>query len=247
MSKWTKLLIGGAVTSLLAWGSHAATGDRFVKTLDSDASQALAGTGIEGTSVAIGKGGALSRVAVMSGDLNEADRAKAEAAVLAANPGITTVVWDNNSEGDAGDETGTGDAADAKTQAAVIDCQGGIDEAVAGKSINFRSGSAYMPDASLAIVSEVADALKACDGLKVAIGGHTDATGGSQINQNLSQGRADAVAAALSERGVAADRITAKGFGSSQLKVPGDGANEANRRIEFTVSGGSAATAEGGE
>ncbi|MXO89471.1 OmpA family protein [Pontixanthobacter aquaemixtae] len=233
MSKWVKLLIGGGITSLLAWGSHAATGERFVEGLGSDASQALAATGIEGASVEMKTAGALTRTAILFGDLSDADRAKAEQAVLASNPAISSVVWASDREdGEAGGEA---------SQAAVADCQKNVDEAIAGKTINFKSGSAYMPDSSLAIVTEVADVLKACEGLSVAVGGHTDATGSAEVNNNLSQGRADAVAAALTERGIAADRISAKGFGSSNLKVPGDGANEANRRIEFTVSGTAAA------
>ena len=252
MSKWAKLLIGGAVTSLLAWGSHAAISERFVDGLGADANQALTGAGIEGASVKMDTDGALSRVAVLSGDLSEEDRAKAEDAILASNPGISSVVWadgdaDSRSSAGAGDASTDGEggaAMDAETQAAVIDCQGNVDEAIAGKSINFKSGSSYMPDSSLAIVGEVADVLKTCEGLRVAIGGHTDATGSAEVNQNLSQGRADAVAAALIESGVAADRITAKGFGSSQPKVEGDGANQANRRIEFTVSGLSSAAEE---
>ena len=249
MTKWTKLLIGGAVTSLLAYGAHAAGGERFVNGIGERAQTALTDDGVAGVTMEMKTAPSLSRTVVLSGDVDDAMRAKAEAAALAV-PGVSSVVWAD------GSATGVGDGAegevDAETQAAVAQCQTGVDAAIAEKSINFRSGSTFMPESSLAVVTEVADALKGCDGLNVAVGGHTDATGSAEVNQNLSQGRADAVAAALTERGIAADRITATGFGSTKLKVPGDGANEANRRIEFTVSGAGAVTAgsattEGGE
>ncbi len=241
MSKWTKLLIGGAITSLLAWGAHATSGQNFIDSLGNGAGDAISASGVEGVTAAMDDSGSLNRVVVLSGDVDEAARAQAEEAALAV-PGVSAVRWAGE---DAAADTGAGDGEDAATQAAVTECQTGVDEAIAGKSINFRSGSAYMPDSSLTIVDEVAEALKACDGLSVAIGGHTDATGSAEVNQNLSQGRADAVAAALTERGVAADRITATGFGSSKPKVEGTGteANDANRRIEFTVSGSAKADA----
>lgn len=253
MTKLAKLLIGGAATSLLAWGAHATGGETFVAGLGDNASAAASATGIEGASVAMDSGVALSRVALLSGDMDDAARAELENAVLAV-PGIASVKWADGSATGAGSANGSGDGSsdgageDAVTAAAVTECQIGVDAAIAEKSINFRSGSTFMPDSSLAVVTEVADALKDCGGLTVSVGGHTDATGSAEVNQNLSQGRADAVAAALTERGIAGDRITATGFGSTRLKVPGDGANKANRRIEFTVSGAAAsATTEGGK
>lgn len=245
MNAFTKLLIGGAATSLLAWGAHAAGGERYIAGLGEGATTALAGTDVEGVTVAMATEPALSRVAVLSGEgLTDEQRAAAEAAVRGVD-GVSGVRWAGEGDKSA---SGGGAQGETATAAAVTECQTGVDAAIAEKSINFRSGSAFMPESSLAVVTEVADALKDCDGLNVAVGGHTDATGSAEVNQNLSQGRADAVAAALTERGIAADRITATGFGSTKLKVPGDGANEANRRIEFTVSGAAAsATTEGGE
>lgn len=248
MNKWVKLLIGGAGTSLLAWGAHATGGQNYVAGLGERSAQALSAAGIDGVTLDDpAQYSPLSRVMVLSGEgLSAEQRAAAEKAVLAVS-GVSAVRWAGASADD-GLSKPMSKPGDAATAEAVSSCQGGVDEAVAGKSINFNSGSTYMPDASLAIVSEVADVLKACEGLSVTIGGHTDATGSAEVNQNLSQGRADAVAAALTERGVAADRITATGFGSAQPKVEGDGANAANRRIEFTISSsgsGPAAPAKG--
>ena len=249
MTKFMKLLVGGVATSLLAWGAHAVGGEKYVSSLGDNASAALAKAGIEGVSVDDpAQYNPLSRIMVLSGEgLSAEQRAAAEKAVRAV-PGVAGVRWAGDAETAADADAGTGDA---PSQAAIDQCQGKVDAVMKGETITFRSGSAFMPDSSLAIVDTVAAALKECDGMAVAVGGHTDSTGSAAVNQSLSQGRADAVAAALAERGIDAKRITAKGFGSSQPKVPGDGANEANRRIEFTLSGAgspaAAAPQEGGE
>jgi outer membrane protein OmpA-like peptidoglycan-associated protein len=67
--------------------------------------------------------------------------------------------------------------------------------------------------------------------------GHTDITGGDGINESLSRRRAEAVRAALIQRGVAPSRIIAAGYGSAQPL--GDNATEdgraMNRRIEIRI------------
>ncbi len=66
-------------------------------------------------------------------------------------------------------------------------------------------------------IAEVAKLMQEYPTAKVEIQGHTDSTGSDRINNPLSQARADAVAAVLvNEYGISADRITAKGYGSSQ-------------------------------
>ncbi|MCB2089234.1 MAG: OmpA family protein [Sphingomonadaceae bacterium] len=247
MNGFGKFLVGAAATSLLAWGAHAVGGESYIDSIGTNATSALQGAGLDGVT-AIMPSEPLSRVVVLKGDVDDATREKAEAAVLAV-PGVSRVMWDSDYEngafGDrAADAAATGETA---SEAEVATCQGNLDELMASKVINFRSGSAYMPESSLVVVDEVASALKGCDGMAIAVGGHTDATGSAEINQQLSQERADAVAAALAERGVDAARITATGYGSSKPKVPGDGANEANRRIEFTLGNTAAPAAEGGE
>lgn len=73
---------------------------------------------------------------------------------------------------------------------------------------------------------------------EVLLGGHTDSIGSAEYNLALSQKRADAVKRALIVRGVAADRITAKGFGESQPIADNMVAagREQNRRVVASVS-----------
>lgn len=244
MTKFGKFLVGAAVTSLLAWGAHAMTGRDYIDRLGSDGTGALSAGGFDGVTLAMASD-PLARVAVLSGISDPDARARAEAAVLAV-PGIASVRW-------ADGEVVSAPVADAPSEPAtaqeVTACQDNIDGLMAGKVINFASGSATIAADGLAVVSEVAEALSGCDGMAIAVGGHTDATGSAEVNQRLSKERADSVAAALAERGIAAERITATGYGSAQPVMEGTGAaaNAANRRIEFDLSTSAAAAAPTGE
>ena len=76
-------------------------------------------------------------------------------------------------------------------------------------------------------------------GLKLEVEGHTDSTGSDELNQTLSEKRADAVRAYLVQQGLAADSITAKGFGKTLPIADNSTAagRQKNRRVELVVSG----------
>ncbi|MCY3844097.1 MAG: OmpA family protein [Acidobacteria bacterium] len=81
------------------------------------------------------------------------------------------------------------------------------------------------------VASALADA-RLADGL-VTIEGHTDATGSEAYNRRLSGQRATAVTSYLVQRGVAARRLTAVGFGEERPLTgyaPTDGRQ---RRVEI--------------
>ena len=65
-----------------------------------------------------------------------------------------------------------------------------------------------------------------------------DATFSDATNQTLSQGRAQAVVAYLTSRGVAAGRAPARGYGETRPAGTNDtpDGRQANRRVEFRVT-----------
>lgn len=81
--------------------------------------------------------------------------------------------------------------------------------------------------------------------LKIEIGGHTDTRGDATENQQLSEGRANAVKNYLIEQGIDALRLTSKGYGESQPKISDEEianlktstaqekAHQQNRRTEY--------------
>ena len=79
--------------------------------------------------------------------------------------------------------------------------------------------------------------LKAQPAVKVFIVGHTDNVGGLDANVKLSQGRAQAVVAALTQRGIAANRLAAHGnanYAPVASNASEDGRAK-NRRVEMVL------------
>jgi outer membrane protein OmpA-like peptidoglycan-associated protein len=76
-------------------------------------------------------------------------------------------------------------------------------------------------------------------GLHLAVEGHTDSTGSDELNMKLSDQRANAVRDYLISQGLAADTITAQGFGKTMPVADNSTAagRQKNRRVEIIVSG----------
>lgn len=103
------------------------------------------------------------------------------------------------------------------------------------QGVNFETGKAVLTAESQAILDPVAASLVANPEVRVEVGGHTDNTGSAATNTRLSQQRAAAVRQYLIDRGVAADRLTARGYGPSQPVAPNTTADgrAQNRRVEL--------------
>ena len=77
---------------------------------------------------------------------------------------------------------------------------------------------------------------------KVEVEGFTDSQGTDDYNLQLSQKRADAVASAITQRGIEAQRVRARGYGE-EFPVAGNdnaGSRQRNRRVEVVISNGNA-------
>jgi outer membrane protein OmpA-like peptidoglycan-associated protein len=104
------------------------------------------------------------------------------------------------------------------------------------EGVNFETGKSVLTPESETILNGVAESLVANDSIRVQVTGHTDITGSLALNRRLSRSRADAVRTYLISRGVAEDRLTARGFGPDQpvaSNKTADGRAQ-NRRVELT-------------
>lgn len=103
--------------------------------------------------------------------------------------------------------------------------------------ITFENGSAVLTPEGQAAVAEAAEILRANPAVVVRIEGHTDGSGSAESNLALSQARARSVMDSLMVLGIAAERLSATGFGETRPKVP-DTTEEnraVNRRVEFII------------
>ncbi len=101
--------------------------------------------------------------------------------------------------------------------------------------ITFDYDSDRIRSASIPDVNELGKAVlnPQLANARLLVNGHTDAAGGADYNQNLSERRAMAIRAYLVERfGVAPERLIAIGYGKERLKNTADPLAEENRRVE---------------
>jgi len=104
-------------------------------------------------------------------------------------------------------------------------------------AIQFASGSAQILPESAEILDQAAEILNSDPSIVIEIGGHTDSVGSSESNQKLSEDRAKAVDAALTERGVT-NETSPRGYGEQRLAKNPESTDEdraTNRRIEFRI------------
>jgi outer membrane protein OmpA-like peptidoglycan-associated protein len=127
----------------------------------------------------------------------------------------------------------------------VAACQKAFNDTMAGRTINFTTGSAVINDNSRSLLNALTGIATACKTHTIEVGGHTDTVGLPENNQRLSQSRAEAVKAFWVDAGVAATTLSAVGYGEGKLKeaTADQTENAANRRIEFTVTDMAAAAA----
>jgi outer membrane protein OmpA-like peptidoglycan-associated protein len=102
-------------------------------------------------------------------------------------------------------------------------------------AITFDTGKATIKDESTPIIEQMVELMQTNADLKVEIQGHTDNVGKPEANKKLSEDRANAVKKALVDRGIAADRMSAIGYGDTK-PVADNNTEEGraqNRRVEL--------------
>ncbi len=110
-----------------------------------------------------------------------------------------------------------------------------------GQRIRFEVDRAHIREESHGILNEVGRVLEENPDLRIRVEGHTDTTGESAYNMQLSDDRAAAVVEYLTDYGIDADRLESEGFGDTQPIA--DNATEEgraqNRRVQFEIIGAS--------
>ena len=101
--------------------------------------------------------------------------------------------------------------------------------------------SAIRADAGM-VLDRLVGFLNEYPNIKVELGSHTDARGSDSYNKELSQDRANAAVAYIVRKGINKNRITAKGYGESQLRNQcrnnvscTEEAHQLNRRTEIKI------------
>ena len=114
-----------------------------------------------------------------------------------------------------------------------------ITAAVSSKSyhVEFETGSAVIRPESYKMLDEIFESAVVAEGLKLGVYGHTDNVGSDAVNIPLSERRANAVREYLLTRGLSANRVETKGYGSDKpiadnSTIEGRGRN---RRVEIVL------------
>jgi len=113
------------------------------------------------------------------------------------------------------------------------------DQIVINERIEFDTGKSKIKSVSDPLLDTIAQVMKDHPEIKkVEIQGHTDNQGAAALNRNLSNARAKAVMKALEKRGIAAGRMTAKGYGPDKPIASNDTdeGRQANRRVQFQIT-----------
>jgi outer membrane protein OmpA-like peptidoglycan-associated protein len=114
-----------------------------------------------------------------------------------------------------------------------------IGSKIALRNIFFDIGKSTLRPESNTELDRLVKLMKDVPTLKIEISGHTDNTGSATINESLSQSRAEAVVTYLATKGIVANRMTSKGYGSSKPIATNatEEGRQLNRRTEFEIKG----------
>jgi len=127
-----------------------------------------------------------------------------------------------------------GNMVDVNSIKTALDTEGKL--AVYG--ITFETGSATIQSSSNAVLDEIVSYLNTYSSVKLYVVGHTDNVGDYSSNMTLSDKRANAVVAYLTQKGVSASRLKAVGVGPAAPVASNktDKGRAKNRRVELVLN-----------
>lgn len=106
------------------------------------------------------------------------------------------------------------------------------------KSIGFASGKADLPSTSKPMLDKVAGIAQQLNSSEVVVEGHTDSVGSAEVNNAISQKRAESVVSYLSEEGLTKSSLQAVGYGY-QKPLTSNKTKEGraqNRRVDVWIT-----------
>jgi outer membrane protein OmpA-like peptidoglycan-associated protein len=103
--------------------------------------------------------------------------------------------------------------------------------------VEFETGTAELKEVSHSLLNEVVGVMLDAPDIRLAVHGHTDSRGAAAYNRDLSQRRAQAVVKYLTDKGIAFERLEARGFGPDKPigSNDTDEGRARNRRVEFKI------------
>ncbi|MBX3016396.1 MAG: OmpA family protein [Bdellovibrionaceae bacterium] len=105
------------------------------------------------------------------------------------------------------------------------------------KKMDFAVGKSEVPSSSFELLKKIQDVIAAVPAQNIVVEGHTDSTGSKQINEKLSQARADSVKSYFENQAEVEAPIEAKGFGADRPLTTNKTkeGRATNRRVDVVV------------
>lgn len=116
-------------------------------------------------------------------------------------------------------------------------CEAELEAVQEASKISFEPGSATIAADAMGTMDRIAEILGRCGDIRLEIQGHTDSQGREEMNQQLSQARAQSVLNELRARRILTTTYVAVGYGETQPIADNgsEAGREDNRRITFRL------------
>jgi outer membrane protein OmpA-like peptidoglycan-associated protein len=113
-----------------------------------------------------------------------------------------------------------------------------VGEAIQLNNVFFEQGKPILKPESYPELDRLVTLMKENPSIKIELGGHTDNVGNQNALMKLSEDRVLSVKSYLEKNGIAKDRVTGKGYGSTQPIASNDteANRQRNRRVEFRIT-----------